>query len=362
MAAFNPIPQSDWVAAALANNGTGVNAFRFANNFGGINGFARRGHASYNALQALFRSQVGPSTFQAAYTWSHSIGDVEMDNSSGSANQEAATVNGMSSLDKGNTNVNRPNIFVANEVFYLPKFAKSNILVQGVIGGWQLNSILTAAHGSSLTAFSNGSYTDTVVTGECPAGGIATGLPGACTNATTAAVPITASSTVSQLIGTGYNGNNRPLLTGTGCNAGQKGNQILNTGAFTLVGYNLGTVMPNMEHRGFCYGAPTTDLDGQIAKNWEIREKYRIKFSMDFFNLFNHANFNTSGLEGTGWAPSNIQCGPSVTVAGNATTNPCSASNSVVSSNSAVTGFGQSSSLQSGKAFREVQYGLKFSF
>ena len=36
-------------------------------------------------------------------------------------NQEAITDQDNPGLDKGNTNINRPNIFVANEVFYLPE-------------------------------------------------------------------------------------------------------------------------------------------------------------------------------------------------------------------------------------------------
>jgi hypothetical protein len=367
MKAFNPMPQSEWLAAALDSNGTGLGAGlgatgcnagdpRPACNFAGINGFARFGHATYHSLQALFRSQFGASTFQASYTWSHSIGDVEEDNSSGSANQEASTVNSDSALDKGNTNINRPQILVANEVYYLPKLANQNMLVRAVVGGWQLNSILNVAHGNSLTVFSNGSFTDSVI-----AGYDATGKA------------ITHTATISQLIGTGYNGNNRPLTTGQGCNSGQKSNQILNTAAFTLIGYQLGTVPAGIARRGYCYGAPTTDLDGQVAKNWEIREKYRIKFSLDFFDLFNHPNFNSGGLEGAGWNPSNINCGAPITIAnpagGTTTTyNSCSATNSTISSQGSGvapgngSGFGAVSTFQSGKAFREVQYGLKFSF
>ena len=87
-----------------------------------IGGFARGGHASYQSLQTLFRAQTGNnSTFQAAYTWSHSVANVELDNSSGSVNQEAITNQADPGLDKGNTNINRPNIFVANWVAFLPK-------------------------------------------------------------------------------------------------------------------------------------------------------------------------------------------------------------------------------------------------
>jgi hypothetical protein len=345
MEAFNPVPQSNWINAVLNSNGTGTNPYRPAFNFGGINGFAREGHASYNSLQTLFRSQVGPSTFQAAYTWSHSIGDVEEDNSSGTANQELPTVQGNDTLDKGNTNINRPNIFVANEVYYLPKFVKQNQLVQQTIGGWQVNSIFTAAHASSLSVFANGGYSNTVVTGVNASGS-----------------PVTSTQTISQLIGTGYNGNNRPLTTGMGCNSGEKANQILNASAFTLVGYTLGTVSSGAEHRGYCYGAPTTNWDAQLAKNWQIKEKYRVKFAMDFFDMLNHPNFNSNGLEGTGFAPSSIQCGPTITVAGQTTTAPCSASNPTISSNSAVTGFGAVTTLQTSRGNRELQYSLKFTF
>ena len=59
-------------------------------------------------------------------------------------------------LDKGNTNINRPNIFVANEVLYLPKLQQYNKFVQQTVGGWEANSIFTMAEGSSLTIFTNG--------------------------------------------------------------------------------------------------------------------------------------------------------------------------------------------------------------
>jgi hypothetical protein len=323
MLQFNPIPQSEWSAAVFSASGTGTNPYRPAYNFGQINGFGRDGHATYHSLQALFRSQVGASTFQAAYTWGHSIGDVEEDNSSGSANQEIQTYGGNSRLDKGNTNINRPDIFVANEVYYLPKFAGSNNFVKQTVGGWEFNGIIDAVHASSLTIFANGSYTDAA--NQAP---------------------------ISQLIGTGYVGNNRPLVTGQKFNAGEKTNHVGNAGAFTLVGYPLGTIPANIEHRGFGYGAPTEDWDSQLAKNWMVKEKYRIKFAMDFFDFLNHPNFNSGGMEGEGYTPSVIGCGGA----------PCSPTNNVVTSQSSGVNLGQPTSLQTAKGNRELQYSLHFSF
>ena len=355
---LNRVDPQNYLASAFAPNTTALNALRPAFNFGQIGGFARGGHATYHSLQALFRSQVGRSTFQAAYTWSHSIGNVELDNSSGSFNQQATTDQSDPRLDKSNTNINRPNIFVANEVFFLPKFAKYNQLVQQSVGGWELNSIFTAAHGSSLSVFSNtatGGCTNLDINNNCISG---------------------YSSSLNSLIGTGYNGNNRPLSTGINCNAGEKDNQILNAQAFTFIGYALGTINSNMAPRGACFGAPTTDLDAQLAKNWQIKEKYRIKFQFDFFDLLNHPNFNSSNLEASGYTPTGaLYCGGALPAipGGGPSGQPCSPTNNVVSfvgsrsGNTLVpgttSGFGAVSGvMQPGKSNRELQYALHFDF
>ena len=48
-------------------------------------------------------------------------------------------------------------------------------------------------------------------------------------------------------------------------------------------------------------------------RNWRrtgrSRERIGLKFAMDFFDLFNHPNFNSSALEGTGYAPATLTCG-----------------------------------------------------
>jgi Carboxypeptidase regulatory-like domain/TonB-dependent Receptor Plug Domain len=338
----NAVPSANFLPATFTS-GTAQNAYRPAFNFGQIGGFARGGHANYNSLQVLFRSQHGPSTFQAAYTWSHSIANVELDNSSGSFNQQATTDQANPGLDKGNTNINRPNIFVANEVLYLPKLQQYNKFVQQTLGGWEANSIFTMAEGSSLTIFTNG------------------GVSGASVNGQT--------SGLSALVGTGYQGNLRPLVSGdSSCNTGRNGDQILNANHFTLNGYVLGTFPANLAHRGSCFGAPNTNFDGQLAKNWMVKEKYRIKFSMDFFNLFNHPNFNSANLEGSAYNPSaSLYCGGADANHGT----PCSATNNVVTGmvsgaadGHAVpvnigSGFGQASAVAPG---RTLQYSLKFTF
>jgi hypothetical protein len=319
---LNQVPYSSWIQSAFTS-GSAQNAFRPAGNFGFIGEFAREGHATYNALQTLFKWQTGNySTFQAAYTWSHSIGNVELDNSSGSVNQEAWLLNSNPNLDKGSTNINRPNIFVFNEVLNLPKLAGQNAFVQAVGGNWSVNSIGTVQSGTSLSVFSNG----------------ASGVGG---------------STLSSLTGSGFSNPNRPLLSGIPCNSGPGlgGDQILNPAAFTLVGYALGTVPAGIAQRGTCFGPHTINFDMQFSKSWYIKERVRVKFAMDMFNIFNHANFNGTNLEGTGFSASNLVCGSA----------PCSPTNNIVTGQTGNpnANFGQANAVHPG---RELQYSMKFTF
>jgi len=282
--------------------------------------------------------------------------DVELDNSSGGVNQEAYTVNGNTRLDKGNTNINRPHIFVANEVFFLPKFQKQGALVQNTVGGWELNSIVTVESGASLSVF--GSAGAAAITYNCPAGTTWS----ACTDPSNTTGKVQVSSNLNALIGTGFTSNNRPLTTGISCNSGTRGDQVLNPAAFTLVGYTLGTVDPKMAARGVCYGPNTRNFDVQLAKNWNFREHYRVKFSVDFFNMFNHANFNTNGLA-NGYGPGGLHCNDTIGPCG-LSVNPMSGvtndfANNVVTSQNAVSGFGKTFGVHPG---RELQYTLRFSF
>jgi hypothetical protein len=263
---------------------------------------------------------------------------VELDNSSGSVNEQAITDNSNPSLDKGNTNINRPNIFVMNEVFYLPKLANQNQFVRGTLGGWEVNSILNVSSGASLSVFSSG----------------ASGY-GTCTAAdVTAGTCVSGSSALNSTQGSGYTNNNRPdVVPHVSCNGGENGRQILNQNAFTFVGYAIGS--DGTAGRGICSGAAYRDMDMQFAKNWYFKEHYRIKFAVDFFNLFNHANWGS--VENANFNANGLICG-SATAGVYA---PCSATNNVVSkiAGSPNQSFGQATSVQPG---RELQYSLRFYF
>lgn len=338
----NMVKHANFMNEAFLSTTADENSLRPAFNFGSIGEAMRTGHADYHSLQTLFRAQTGKnSTFQAAYTWSHSIGDVALDNSSGGINNEAITDQSNTGLDKGNTNTNRTNIFVANEVYYLPKLQGGNFVERTVLGGWELNSIINAASGASLSVFSNGASDVNA----------ATAAPGSCPLATSG------KCNLSSLLGNGYSSNNRPLLVhGVSPNSRPRGaakNQILNPNAFTLIGYHIGTEQ-GMAPRGLAFGPGLVNVNAELAKNWTVREHYNIKLSLDGINLLNHANFTGSNLEGTNFNAANVSCG----------TTACTPTNNVITGqlSGQNNGFGQTQQLLAGEESRELQYSVRFEF
>jgi len=122
-----------------------------------------------------------------------------------------------------------------------------------------------------------------------------------------------------------------------------------------LWAYTLGTV--GTAGRGICNGPNNRNFDMQLAKNWLFKEKFRIKFSLDFFNVFNHANFPGSDLEAAGFSASGLHCNDAVGPCGLAV-NPMTGvtpnfANNVISvqDSGANSNFGRTSRVQPGAKF-----------
>lgn len=378
-------PASGANPADCAYTAPSINALRATPNFGRINYFSRDGHSTYHALQVQFRSKLGNfSNINAAYTWSHTMADFEQDAANGGGSQGSFTDFQNVGLDRGNATINRPHIFIFNEVFFLPKLEHKAAFIRETVGGWELNSILTAESGNSITVYQNGvsspgpgAQNDTLKIRVNPN----TVLN--CTDSSGNEFPCG----LSTLSGTGFGNTQRPdAVPGTSCNSGVSGNQIFNPDAFTLVGFHLGSI--GNAPRGACHGPHYVNGDIGVYKNWRFKERYGLRFSVDFFNAFNHSNFDATYIQGTGgnngsgtfYNGGGVYCGAStpVTVTADANGNPipattytqyepCGTSNNVVSayaSNGKTTGGanpGFGSTIVT-KPNRELQYGLKFTF
>lgn len=343
---LNAIAPNNWLAATFApSDASRANAIYTYRPYNHINGsltyWTHSGDSYFEGLETAFRTQVGNLKLQAAYTWSHAIADIDTGDSGGSLGAQSFTIASNPRFDRGNATTNRPDIFVANATYLLPTLKGHNQLVQQTLGGWEATGITSADSGTSLNIFSNPGET---------AGNLADGQ----------------AVIANALVQTGYTNPLRPLATpGQDCTSvGVSGNQVLSPTAFTLIGYHVGTVDPNMVPRGYCHGPKLVNTDFSVDKNWAVREGINIQFRMNAFDLFNHANFRGDQINGNTAPFTGFNCGAVVGTApktNNPLYNACSPTNNVISVQTRAQNFGQATGLV-GNAQRQFQYELHVTF
>jgi hypothetical protein len=275
----NPVPLAKRVDFAIGND-NGVRPFG-TGNWGSI--FQRQWTAisNYNALQALFRTRIKAVDAQFAYTWSKTLSDTDITDSSSGSNSLNTYLDAFNHrLDYGPAQINRPHMFVGNIVYNAPALAGQSPFVRTALGSWELSSILTYASGPSMTVLAGGASGG-------PGGGAQGGI-----------------------MGTGFNSGERPnRVAGESCRSNSGGISWLNPAAFTLDHYVLGS--DPTSPRGVCLGPGNAQTDFSVAKNFKVGERVTVKFSMDFFNLFNKTQFIATGGNGinTNLSNSGTVCG-----------------------------------------------------
>lgn len=324
----NQVIEANRKAAAFAADGNAVNAFRPYRNYGAIYQFERNGRANYDSLQVLFRTRFAKSfQLQAAYTFSRSLADFGLNDSSGGSSAFAVLNRNNRGLDFAESDINRPNIFVANLIYNLPAFKGSNPFVRTFVGGWEFASIIQISSGTSLTPAINSTGIRDSVTGVNFQAGI-TGT------------------------GTGV-ANQRPIrVDNVPCRLTNRKGFFLNPAAWTLVGYKIGETIPN---KTTCAGPVTRNVDFSVYKNFSpswltgsfLGEAAKIQFRLEFFNAFNTPQFN--GNLPIIFYDGPVSCGAVA----------CSPTNNTITSAGVNGNFGQGLSTKGG---REIQYALKLNF
>ncbi len=260
----NFVPADQRVNFAL-NNKNIVRPFG-AGNWGSINSAFWGADSNYHALQALFRTRVKSVDAQFAYTFSKSLSDTDLTNS-GNVEQASLLVDPQNQrLNYGPSYINRPHIFVGNIVYNVPTFTGQNAAVRTALGGWQISGILGYSTGTSITTYGLRAVDSSG--GRLPAPGGLNGLGGSQDNF-------------------------RPnLVAGQPCRASHPASEerLVNPKRYTLVGYALGQTT-GTAGVGDCLGPGLANTDMGVYKNFKATERLTIQFRMDFFNLFNKAQF-----------------------------------------------------------------------
>ena len=220
------------------------------------------GTSIYHGLQSQLVSRFGRgSQFQASYTWSRLIANDPLNDSS--AGLQASTA--MSDierpdLDRGLAAIHRKHVANASLVLALPSFEEKSAALKHVLGDWQVNVVAVYSSGAPLTIYS----------GAIPGGGTLWGT--------------------GDWPGGAEAGNQRPNRTSEPCRAGSGvEHQWLNPGAFTLVGYELGTV--GTSGRGVCEGPDFASVDFALYKNLSLGKRVKAQLRFEVFNVLNRTNF-----------------------------------------------------------------------
>jgi Carboxypeptidase regulatory-like domain/TonB-dependent Receptor Plug Domain len=304
---YNDIVPSARLLIAQANRAPGgaggdlINANRIRTGLGRVIGSESTGNSSYNAFQLWVNRRFSNRlAFQASYSWSHAITNVPLQSFT-----TATTDPFNNELDRGDADLDRRQIFVANAVYELPSFKGLGSIGSNILGDWQLNGIVSLLDGNPID----------VISGANTAG---LALAGTQRPNLVPGVPI-------------YLDNGNPL-------------QYLNPAAFALPGVGqFGSL-----GRGAIRGPGVANVDFSVNKNWRVRERYGLQFRAEMFNAFNRANFIFNNANNGSLSFNNTAASP---------TDPCDGT--VSACGRPATNFGL---LTSTRGPREIQFGLKFTF
>jgi hypothetical protein len=206
---------------------------------------------SYNALQAQLQKSLSNGLFfLASYTWSKSL-DWQSDPY---VNAEPNFYD--LSSDWGPSDYNRTHMFVFSGLYQLPfgrgkSFLSSpNGFVQAVAGNWSLGTIITLNSGAPFNVLAGGDVANT-------------GGPNQRAERTGAS-PYSA---------TGFH---------------QSSNDWLNKAAFAVpASFTFGN-----ERRNDLVGPTFKNVDFNASKSFPLYEDLNLQFRAEFFNFFNHTNYN----------------------------------------------------------------------
>jgi len=225
-------------------------------------------NSSYNALEASLRKRFsGGLSFLASYTYSKAIDDVSSFNISGSGSIQVAGENDLAQDPRNLAAERGPSLFDARHrlVFSyqwsLPFWQHQQNWYQHVLGGWQLNGVVTAMSGTPFTVFDS---QDASVQGSAP-----------------------------EI--TGFSANRPNLVAGQDPNQGpRKVGAWLNASAFSRVVPNINSPVQQFGSAGrnIALGPRDTNWDFAAAKNIRLTESTTLQFRAELFNVLNHTNFH----------------------------------------------------------------------
>jgi Carboxypeptidase regulatory-like domain/TonB dependent receptor len=241
------------------------------NFYNGMQIFADDAYSHYHSLQTTVSRRWGAGYFQAAYTFSKSTDAT----STGNTALNTAFNNESTLADsRGLSDFDRTHRFVVSYRYELPFFKDAEGWRRAALGGWAL---------SGITIFQSG-RPFSVLDGSAGSAYIGGGLESPTSGAELAPGGSIAAGNTSGDIHTRVNNGYLNLANFTFAPPADPAGCALDPNACTTAFGNLG--------RNIYRGPFQQNWDFSLLKNFRISERQQLRFTADFFNVWNHANFD----------------------------------------------------------------------
>lgn len=238
------------------------------NGYSGYQLFANDAYSIYHSLQSTLSRRWHDNYVQIAYTFSKNIDATSSGNTAfNTAYNSETTVD----ASRGLSDFDRPQRLSASYVYQLPMFRQSSGFTHAAFAGWSVTGVIIFQSGQPFSIFDSSSGTGFLGQGSAPLVG-ASLAPGA---------------SISQ----GYSSGDLH----------QRLNGFLDPAAFTPAPLLYPTQCasdPNFcttdfgdLRRNVYRGPHQQNWDISLLKNFRVTERNTVRFSADFFNLWNHPNF-----------------------------------------------------------------------
>jgi TonB-dependent receptor-like protein len=247
------------------------------NGYGGFQIFANDAYSHYNSLQTTVSRRWNQGYIQAAYTFSKST---DATSSGNTALNTAFNNESDLKYSRGLSDFDRTNRLVFSYRYDLPFFPKAEGWKQVALGGWAISGITVFQSGTPFSVYDS-------------AAGSAYLAPGYTPTLTGSLVP-------EATVASGYSGGNIHTRL----------NGYLNVNQFTTAPLlypfdplHPATTCDPVNNPNFCttyfgnlgrnsYRGPfQQSWDFSLQKNFRLTERFNLRFTTDFFNIWNHANF-----------------------------------------------------------------------
>jgi hypothetical protein len=251
------------------SNASGRSRALGINGYAGFQLFADDAYSHYHSLQTTLSRRWSAGYFQAAYTFSRSTDATSSGNTAfNTAFNDESTLN----ASRGLSDFDRTHRFVVSYRYDLPFFKNERGAKRMLLQGWALSGITIFQSGTPFSVTDSGAGSAFLVLGFTPLT-----LGGQLAPGATIASGLTSGDIHKRLDG------------------------YLNPSAFTpapqlyptqcLTDSNFCTTDFGNLGRNIFRGPSQQNWDFSLIKNFKLTERQSLRFTTDFFNIWNHANF-----------------------------------------------------------------------